>query len=79
MMGKALNSVNSPVAKGTSGILLVPEKLSRRSQEAVCIRCSKCVSVCPMGLEPYLLFKLGKRGFYDRMHNDIVPAGFRTP
>jgi electron transport complex, RnfABCDGE type, C subunit len=72
MMGKALNSVNSPVAKGTSGILLVPEKLSRRSQEAVCIRCSKCVSVCPMGLEPYLLFKLGKRGFYDRMEVEHV-------
>ena len=72
MMGKALNNLNAPVTKGTSGILLVPEKLSRRPQEAVCIRCSKCVSACPMGLEPYLLIKLSKRSLYERMEVERV-------
>ncbi len=72
MMGKALNNLNAPVTKGTSGILLVPEKLSKRPPVAVCIRCSKCVSACPMGLEPYLLIKLGKRGLYERMEGERV-------
>ena len=58
MMGKALNSLEVPVVKGTSGILIMPENEAGRQTVLNCIRCSKCVSVCPMGLEPYLLEKL---------------------
>ncbi len=55
MMGKALNSLDVPVTKGTSGILVIPEEKSFRKPALNCIRCAKCVSICPMGLEPYLL------------------------
>jgi electron transport complex protein RnfC len=55
MMGKALNSVDVPVVKGTSGILLFKEKEARRVDPTNCIRCGKCITVCPMGLEPVLL------------------------
>lgn len=55
MMGKALNSTDVPVVKGTSGILILPETESARLKVQNCIRCARCVSVCPMGLEPYLL------------------------
>ncbi len=55
MMGKALNSLDVPVTKGTSGILVVPQSESLRRPALNCIRCAKCVSICPMGLEPYLL------------------------
>ena len=55
MMGKALNTLDVPVTKGTSGILVVPEGESFRKKVYNCIRCGKCVSICPMGLEPYLL------------------------
>ncbi|MDY6802113.1 MAG: electron transport complex subunit RsxC [Bacteroidota bacterium] len=58
MMGKALNSIDVPVVKGTSGILILPEEMAARKAESNCIRCAKCVSVCPQGLEPYLLNKL---------------------
>ncbi|MCK5170092.1 MAG: electron transport complex subunit RsxC [Bacteroidales bacterium] len=58
MMGKALNSIDIPVVKGTSGILIMPAELSKRKKESDCIRCAKCISVCPQGLEPYLLNKL---------------------
>ncbi len=58
MMGKAVNSLEIPVVKGTSGILIMPADLSKRKKESDCIRCAKCVSVCPQGLEPYLLNKL---------------------
>jgi len=57
MMGKALNSLKAPVLKGTSGILLFNEAEARRNQVHNCIRCARCVSACPMGLEPYLLEK----------------------
>jgi electron transport complex protein RnfC len=55
MMGKALNSLEVPVVKGTSGILLFTRAESNRVQLKPCIRCGRCVQVCPMGLEPILL------------------------
>lgn len=55
MMGKALNSLQVPVVKGTSGILIFDESEAKRTVVQHCIRCARCVSACPMGLEPYLL------------------------
>ncbi len=55
MMGKALNSLEIPVVKGTSGILLMTKKESKRAEAQNCIRCGRCTTVCPMGLEPYIL------------------------
>jgi electron transport complex protein RnfC len=55
MMGRALPDVNLPVVKGTSGILLIPSQESQRKEMVNCIRCTKCVNVCCMGLNPSLL------------------------
>lgn len=55
MMGKALTTLEVPVVKGMSGIVIMTEKESRRFAVANCIRCGRCVTVCPMGLSPYLL------------------------
>lgn len=65
MMGKAIASLDIPVTKGTSGLILVDESEARRSTPKDCIRCGKCIGVCPMGLEPYLLEKLGERDRFD--------------
>lgn len=62
MMGKALNSLDVPVAKATSGILLVPEEETKRAEVYNCTRCGKCIEACPMGLEPYYLLLLSERG-----------------
>jgi electron transport complex protein RnfC len=70
MMGKALNSLDVPVTKGTSGLLLLPESASRRPELQNCIRCSKCITVCPMGLEPYLLMAMGERDLFERMDEE---------
>ena len=70
MMGKALNSMDVPVMKGTSGILLFPETESKRKPVGPCIRCAKCISVCPMGLEPYLLMTLTEKDMLDRVENE---------
>ncbi len=72
MMGKALSSAEVPVTKGSSGILLLPaEKTSRKPVEN-CIRCSKCVSVCPMGLSPYLLMSLAQKAIWDRAEEEKI-------
>ncbi len=65
MMGKAVNNLDIPVTKGTSGIVLMGEDEASRNKVKNCIRCSKCVSVCPMGLEPYLLEKLAEKDMFD--------------
>lgn len=52
MMGKALTITDVPVVKGTSGIMVVPETISHRAELYNCIRCSRCIMVCPMGLQP---------------------------
>ncbi len=72
MMGHALSTIDTPVTKGTSGILILPEGESRRGKIYDCIRCAKCVSVCPMGLEPYLLMTVTERQNYERTENERV-------
>ncbi len=57
MMGKAVADENIPIEKATSGLLLLDESESRRKKIFNCIRCGKCISVCPMGIEPYLVEK----------------------
>jgi electron transport complex protein RnfC len=72
MMGKALVSTDTPVVKGMSGILILPENQSSRIPVQNCIRCARCVTVCPMGLEPYLLAQLVKAGEYERADHEKV-------
>ena len=72
MMGKAFNSLDVPVIKGMSGILVLPEDETKRKTIEPCIRCSKCVTVCPMGLEPYLLMALTQNGNFYRLEKEMV-------
>lgn len=72
MMGKALTSTDIPVTKGTSGIIVFQSKESQRKADSACIRCAKCVSVCPMGLEPYLLNRLSQRMMFENMEHEHV-------
>lgn len=66
MMGKAIKNTDVPITKGTSGILIISEDEASRQESKNCIRCSNCVFVCPMGLEPHLLMNLSEKGFYER-------------
>lgn len=66
MMGKALKSLDVPITKGTSGVLVIPEDEASRGTPRACIRCGDCVSVCPMGLEPHLLMNLTEKGMYEK-------------
>lgn len=72
MMGRAIASLDVPVTKGTSGILIMPDNEAKRGEYMDCIRCSRCVSVCPMGLEPYLLMTFGQKKIFDRAEEDRI-------
>jgi electron transport complex protein RnfC len=58
MTGKSITSFDVPVTKGSGGLIFMDRSEANRLAVANCIRCSRCVGVCPMGLEPYLLEKL---------------------
>jgi len=72
MMGKALASLDIPIVKGSSGILIIKNTEAKRNDVQPCIRCTKCVTVCPMGLEPYLLMTQADKSMWDRLESDKV-------
>lgn len=72
MMGKAINNIDVPVVKGTSGIVLFPREEATRKLVNPCIRCGKCVSVCALSLEPFLLMALSERGFFEKAESERI-------
>lgn len=72
MMGKAMISLNTPVCKGTNSITVISGDEAHRKKVQPCIRCAKCVSVCPMGLEPYLIATLSAFKEYERAENEDI-------
>ena len=79
MMGKAMCNLDGPTVKGASSVLVMDESESVRNPETNCIRCGKCVSACPMGLEPYLFSALVRNGRIEEAgeHNilDCIECG----
>lgn len=76
MMGRAMSNVDTAVTKGCSGIVVLGlderEVGATRRIEAPCISCAKCVQACPLGLEPYLLCKIARHGFFDRLESERI-------
>lgn len=65
MMGKAVYSYDIPVTKTTSAIICMTEKEAFMAPESVCIRCGKCVDVCPERLVPQILAEYAERYEWD--------------
>ncbi len=62
MMGFTLGTLDSPVTKGTSGITVLSEREVCRASETPCVRCGRCVEVCPMRLVPTKLGLAARAG-----------------
>ena len=52
MMGLAVSSLDLPVVKGTTCILVLNKKEAKVYEEKNCIRCGRCIKACPIGLMP---------------------------
>lgn len=63
MMGLAQYDEHVPITKGTSGVLVLSRREAKYFRHAPCVRCGRCLTVCPMGLDPtrlVTLIELGK-------------------
>ncbi len=74
MMGKAVNSLSVPVGKGQNSVTILTDEDAHRKTPQPCIRCAKCVSVCPMGLEPFLLASGSALKKWDLMEQAMITS-----
>ncbi len=64
MMGTAATNLAAPVTKTTSGILLLKTASVLDPEQTACIRCGRCIEVCPQGLQPFAITGYVRRGEY---------------
>jgi len=62
MMGFTLGSLDVPVTKGTSGVIALSDEEIQKARETACVRCGRCVDVCPMRLVPTKLALAARAG-----------------
>lgn len=74
MMGKALISLDAPIVKGSNSITVLSGREARRHKPGPCLRCAKCVDVCPMGLEPYLLATASSLKIWDKAEEEMITS-----
>ena len=55
MTGLCAADLEATATKATNGIVAFDEQQAKAMQESACIRCARCVHVCPIGLHPYLM------------------------
>lgn len=74
MMGKAVNSLATPVGKGQNCITVLTDDDAHRKAAMPCIRCAKCVGACPMGLEPFLLATASAKHMWDKVETEDITS-----
>ena len=62
MMGVAQSDLSVPVIKATNSILCLLKDRNGAAENPVCLRCGKCVSVCPMRLQPLYMYRFTNAG-----------------
>jgi len=74
MMGFAVADRSTPVTKGTGGITVLVQKDVDIVPAGPCVRCGRCVEVCPMGLVPTKLAQAARTGDVSlaRRHNILA-------
>jgi electron transport complex protein RnfC len=67
MMGAAQANLETPLTKGTTGVIVLAEREVKRQESHPCIHCGHCLDACPVFLNPQLLGRLAAVGRYDEM------------
>ena len=57
MMGFAQSDLSVPVIKATNSVLCLLKDVNGAAENPVCLRCGKCVAVCPMRLQPLYMYR----------------------
>jgi electron transport complex protein RnfC len=65
MMGFTVADLSTPVTKGTSGVTVLTHDDVRQAEQTNCVRCGRCVDVCPLGLVPTKLALAARAGLWD--------------
>ena len=68
MMGKAQSDLSVPVVKATNSILCLLKDKNGAAENPVCLRCGKCVGVCPMHLQPLYMYRFVNAGRVDELN-----------
>jgi electron transport complex protein RnfC len=72
MMGVAQYSLEAPVTKGTTGVVVLRQREVAQFVNEVCIRCGRCVRACPMRLNPSVLGIFAEHFRFDDMREHHV-------
>ena len=67
MMGIAQSDLSVPVIKATNCVLCLLKDVNGAAENPVCLRCGKCVAVCPMRLQPLYLYRFSNAGRIDEL------------
>lgn len=68
MMGTAQSDLSVPVVKATNSVLCLLKDVNGAAENPVCLRCGKCVSVCPMRLQPLYMYRFTNAGRVDELN-----------
>ncbi len=79
MMGIAQSDLSVPVIKATNSILCLLKDRNGAAENPVCLRCGKCVSVCPMRLQPLYMYRFTNAGRVEELQRlnvlDCIECG----
>ena len=65
MMGAAQHTDEIPAVKGTSGVLVFDRTAAVIPEPSNCIRCGRCVEICPANIQPILISENSLRNKFD--------------
>ena len=79
MMGVAQSDLSVPIVKATNCVLCLKKDKNGAAENPVCLRCGKCVSVCPMRLQPLYMYRFVNAGRTDQLQRlnvlDCIECG----
>jgi len=79
MMGIAQYTLDIPIIKGTTGVIFLSKKEVQLPEELPCVRCARCVDICPVNLLPTEIMRMVKYSRWHRMEelhpSDCIECG----
>jgi len=79
LMGTALQTLDAPITKRTSSIICFAKNKTKEQKPTACIHCGRCVSACPVRLQPVAIHNAVVKGNYEAAGklwaNDCIACG----